>query len=113
MPHYDYRCSKGKITEAVHDYGVSEIDCPCCGGVAVREAVYAEQTIIGETVARPNGQRLGKSAKNKHGLWDMGIVEEAQHELVHDAEKAGIEPPDLWSAAKAKSKRPLQTATTE
>ena len=110
MPTYDYRCSKGMITEAVLPYGTSEICCPCCGGVARRLAVYAEQTIIGVDGAKTP---LGNSAKNKHGQWDLRIVKEAQHELVHDAEKAGIEPPDLWSAAKAKAKRPLQTATTE
>ena len=108
MPTYDYRCSKGMITEAVLPYGTSEIGCPCCGGVAQRLAVYAEQTIIGETVARPNGRRLGNSAKNKYGQWDLRIVKEAQHELVHDAEKAGVAPPDLWSAAKRKA--PLQPA---
>ena len=85
---------------------VSVIYC-VCGLPALRQAIYAEQHIIGETVAKP---RLGNSCKDRNGRYDLGIVEEAQHEIIHDAEKAGVEPPDLWKDAKRRARTPLTTA---
>ena len=102
MPRYDYRCKEGDVTEAVREMSVTEIACPSCGGVAQRQAVYANQHIRGETVARP---RLGSSIKNKHGQFKLGLYAEAQSEIIHDSEKAGIEPPDLWKQGKEKAAR--------
>ena len=101
MPRYDYRCKEGDVTEAVREMSVTEIVCPSCGGVAQRQAVYANQIIRGETVARP---QLGNYSHHR-GRFDVGIVQEAQHEIIHDSEKAGIEPPDLWKQGKEKAAR--------
>ena len=102
MPRYDFRCSQGHTTEAVTPMAVDRRPCPC-GAEAVRQAVYAEQTIIGDTVPKP---RLGSSSRDKAGRFRLGIWEEAQSEIIHDAKKAGVEPPDLFQNAK---RRVLQT----
>lgn len=52
MPTYDYICGKGHHTEERQGFGVETISCPICGRKAVRVPVYAEQFIIGETVAK-------------------------------------------------------------
>ncbi len=99
MPRYDFRCSWGTITEAVKGLGIDTIPCPCCGGVARRVPFYANQQVSGVDGGRTP---LGNSAKNKHGQWDLRIVKEAQHEMVYDAEKAGVQAPDLWKQATRK-----------
>ena len=108
MPLYDFRCGEGHETEARKEMACSEIVCPSCGGVARRKAVYAEQTIMGETVAR---QRLGNSIKSKHGYFRFDHADEALRELAHDADREGRDPPDLWKHTKEKvGKSLLKTA---
>jgi putative FmdB family regulatory protein len=102
MPYYDYRCGKGHVTEQRRTMGCSEIVCPSCSGVAHRQAVYAEQAIRGDTVARP---RLGNRATDKAGRFRLGLFQEAHAEILHDSEKAGIEPPDTLSIGKERAKR--------
>ena len=106
MPRYDYRCPQGHVTALKRPMVVSVIECPC-GRAALRVAVYAEQHIIGETVAKP---RLGNSCMDRNGRYDLGLVTEAQHEIIYHAEKAGVEPPDLWKDAKRRARTPLRTA---
>ena len=53
MPTYDYRCEAcGHVTEAKRGYTTHAVPCPLCGGNATRLAVYKEQAIRGETVAK-------------------------------------------------------------
>ena len=104
MPRYDYRCGKGDVIEAVREMSVTKIVCPSCGGVAQRQAVYAYQIIRGETVAKPNGQRLPNRCRDRNGRYDLKLVEEAQHEMIYDADKGGIEAPDLFKQAKTREK---------
>lgn len=106
MPRYDYRCLQGHVTEAVREMAVTEILCPC-GQPALRQAIYADQTIIGETVAKP---RLGNSCRDRNGRYDLRLAEEAQHEIIHDAAKAGIEAPDFLAHSKEKVRRITATA---
>ena len=106
MPRYDFRCEAEHVTEAVKPMAVSVIYC-VCGLPALRLAVYAEQTIIGATVAGP---RLGNSSRDEAGRFRLGLVQEAQHEVLRDAEKAGVEPPDIFGDAKRKYGTPLTTA---
>jgi hypothetical protein len=84
---------------------VDRMPCPC-GAEAVRQAIYSEQTIIGETVA---GSQLGNTCRDRNGRYDLGLVTEAQHEIIYDAERAGVEPPDLWKDAKRRARTPLRT----
>ena len=97
MPRYDYRCKEGDVTEAVREMSVTEIACPSCGGVAQRQAVYVDQHIRGETVAKP---RLRSSIKNKHGQVKPRLSAAAQSETIHYSDKARIEPPDPWKQLK-------------
>lgn len=52
MPLYDYRCVGGHVTEAKRGREVVSIPCPACKRQAARQAVYQEQYIAGETVAK-------------------------------------------------------------
>lgn len=93
---------------------VEEIVCPCCGGVARRAPFYRDQTIIGETVAKPS---LSRSAVNGKGQFRLSLAQEAHHEIIHDCEKAGVEPPDFLARAKERVRRgvvqPARLAKTE
>ena len=128
MPRYDFQCPQGHVTEAVKGYEVAAISCPAlvpvclcnsstctfrdnddgthpgpdCRKPAQRVAVYREQTIIGDTVAKP---RLGSSVKDKNGRWDLGIFQEASQELVHSEEKAGVKGPNLYKAGKQRARQ--------
>ena len=101
MPRYDFRCGEGHVTEARREMACSEIVCPSCSGVAHRLAVYAEQLILGDTVAKP---RLGNSALDKHGRLRLGQFVEAHSEILHDSAKAGAEPPDTFQIGKRRAK---------
>ncbi len=100
MPRYDFRCPQGCVTEVVTPMAVSRIKC-ACGTMAVRLAVYAEQTIIGDTVAKP---RLGSRAKDKNGRWDLGIFQEASAEVAYAEDKAGVKGPNLYQAGKQRAR---------
>ena len=106
MPRYDYRCSQRHVTEAVREMAVTEIVCPC-GQPALRQAIYASQTIIGETVAKP---RLGNPSRDKAGRFRLDQFVEAQSEIIHDCNKAGVESPDLLAHSKEKVRRITATA---
>ena len=99
MPRYDYRCSRGTVTEAVKGIGVNSLPCLCCGGVARRVPFYAGQQVKGVDGGKVP---LGNSARNKHKQWDLALVREAQGEMVYDADKAGVQAPDLWKQATRK-----------
>ena len=101
MARYDYRCAEGHVRELMRGYDVSSVTCPC-GLEAQRLAVYAEQTIIGDTVAGP---RLGSRAKDKNGRWDLGIFQEASAELAYAEEKAGVTGPNLYKAGKQRARQ--------
>ena len=101
MARYDYRCAEGHVRELMRGYDVSSVTCPC-GLEAQRVAVYAEQTIIGDTVAGP---RLGSRAKDKNGRWDLGLFQEASQEVAYAEEKAGVKGPNLYKAGKQRARR--------
>lgn len=103
MPRYDYRCrSCSEVTEAVRGYSVSSLPCTACGQPAERVAVYLEQTIRGETVAKP---RLDRGVLDKKGRFRLGLATEAQHEIIYDCEKAGVKPPDFFGRSKARARQ--------
>lgn len=88
MPRYDYTCSQGHTTEAQRGREVSAIPCPVCGNEAQREAVYADQFIRGETVAK--GARKSSPAgdiKNRHGQYRVKLWQESQAEAHHKRQR--------------------------
>ncbi len=100
MARYDYRCVEGHVRELMRGYSVSSVTCPC-GLEAQRVAVYAEQTIIGDTVA---GGSLGSSVKDKNGRFDLGIFQEASAEVAHAEDKAGVKGPNLYEVGKQRAR---------
>jgi len=81
MPRYDYTCSNGHKTEARRGMACTAIPCPVCRHRARRAAVYQDQYIVGETVAK--GITRASSAgdiKNKHGQYRVKLWQESQAE---------------------------------
>jgi hypothetical protein len=52
MPVYLFRCKNSHITELRASVDVKRLVCPQCGLEARRQAVYRDQYINGETVAK-------------------------------------------------------------
>lgn len=92
MPRYDFRCAGGHVTEELTGREVRAIACPSCPLLAERLVVPSGVGITGLTVP-PIGER------RVH----LGRAIEAQHEIVDQAQRAGVEPPDLLSVARRKA----------
>ncbi len=104
MPRYDYRCEDNHINESVQGMAVEVIPCPDCGKPALRQAVYRNQYISGETVAK--GRTMGmQEALDRHGRYQLKKLEEAHNETQRAYERAGVSPPDTYSIAKARAAR--------
>jgi hypothetical protein len=90
-PTYDFRCGDGHTTEERTERSTRGIPCPECGQSAQRLAVSLGRTpgITGIVQVPMRERRL-----------PMTRFIEAQHTLVHEAEKAHVEVPDLWARAK-------------
>ena len=80
MPRYNFRCECG-VFEQVQGYDVDSVPCPDCGSPSQREAVYAYQSIKGETVPKGNASR---SIVNKHGIAKTELFTEATQEWDHN-----------------------------
>ena len=96
MATYDYRCAKGHVTEAVRPMRVSLIDCEC-GEPAQRESVYRNQYVGGDGITA--------HCPTREAQVNLTRFEEAHGEILHDAEKAGVEPLDLLKVAKDRVRR--------
>ena len=83
MPHYDYRCDCGEVTERRQGYDVAVIPCPLCGAPAQRVAVYAYQTTITETGG--NSYPRLNNAKSKDGKYRVSDFQEASAEIDYAA----------------------------
>lgn len=90
MPRYDYRCGLGHVTEAVNPVSVDVIYCAC--GRAALRAPFSPGHLPGATgfVATPTKERYV----------NVNRAIEAQHELIHQAEKHNVKLPDFWQIAK-------------
>lgn len=88
MPLYDFRCRADHSTEHLAGFDVSEIVCPACGLPARRSAV----NLIRHTGFVPT--------PTKEHYIPLSRAIEAQHEMVYQAEKHGVQAPDLWKEAK-------------
>lgn len=108
MPRYDFRCADcGDVFEQTQGYDVSVVLCPC-GSPSQREAVYAYQSIKGETVPKGNASR---SIVNKHGIAKTELFTEATQEwdYNHTAAEADREQslpaPSPFKMAKAEARK--------
>ena len=92
MPWYEYRCAVGHVTEQRQPREVGEIDCAC--GLAAQRLISANVGMSGFVPTPTTEARLPFSR-----------YIEAQGEVVESARRAGVEPPDLWGAAKRRIAR--------
>ena len=88
MPRYDYRCPGGHVTEALRPREEDTCPCPQCG-LPAESVVLSPPGVIG-FVPRPT----------REASVNLTRAVEAQHELVHTAQRHGIEPPDPLKLAK-------------
>ena len=80
------------MTESVQGIGTDAIPCTC-GLSAMRQAIYREQYISGETVATGRTPRTHEALDDK-GRFNLRRVVEAQHEMV----ASGAPLPDVGKA---------------
>lgn len=95
MPRYDYQCTAGHVRESTEDRETSSVACSACGGVARRIVVPGHAPGVNGFTQKPTREHYVP----------LGRALEAQHEIVHQAERAGIQAPDLWSEAKRRVRR--------
>lgn len=90
MPTYDYRCANGHLQTLRRGYETAQVPCPC-GWLAQRQAV----NLVGRSgfAFTPYNQRRINV--------DRAI--NAQHDLLHQAQKQGTALPDLWAMSKRRA----------
>ena len=93
MPWYEYRCAAGHVTEQRQPRHVGEIDCLRCGLSAQR--LVSSSVGIAGFAQRPT----------REAPIPLSRAIEAQHEIVYQSERAGIQPPDLMAAARRRVAR--------
>jgi hypothetical protein len=109
-PLYDFCCEKGHVTEVRAGRELQAMLCPTCGLVADRVAIYKNQYIIGETVAKGITQatRAG-NIKDKHGRTRVSLFQEASQEIDYAHRKVENEvghelpSPPLYQEAKKRA----------
>lgn len=108
MPLYDFGCTCGEVTERKAGYEVTVIPCPSCGKDAQRLAVYAYQSIRGDTVPTGNATRAG-NVKSPKGKYRVSLFQEACAEVAYDSgkrEEAGLVPaPNLYKVGIEEARR--------
>lgn len=88
MPRYDYRCANGHVEEVVADRDASSVPCPLCSAVATR-IVTVPPSVNGFSQPPMRERKLPVS-------WFI----EAQHQMVDEAQRTGVMPPDPMEIAK-------------
>ena len=94
MPLYDYRCAAGHVSEQRRGLEEAVAECPECGLAAQRAPCSGIPEIAGYA---PRPTREAPIHLNR--------FVEAHGEMLRDCERAGIDPPDAWKAAKARVRR--------
>ena len=85
-PIYDFCCPEGHTTEQRAGIEIDKIPCPTCGLPAKREAVYRDQCIFGETVAKHQRRAEIPRDERRYGK-EFGLFQEAAHEINYVAHK--------------------------
>lgn len=89
MPRYDYQCSRGHVRESVEDRDTASIACLDCGSPAAR--VVSAGHVAGAIGFTP------KPTAEHYVHLDRAV--NAQHEIIDQCRRAGVEPPDLFGVA--------------
>lgn len=97
MARYDYRCPSGHITEQTQPVDKTFAKCLVCDRRARRSAVYRNQYLGGDGITA--------HCPTREAPVNLTRFTEAHGELLRDAEKAGVDPPDLFGAAKERIRR--------
>ncbi len=92
MPRYDYRCVGGHVTEKERGYDVDRIPCPVCGVSAQRLAVYPGVQLMGDGI--------NTHQPTKEAPVNVTRFMEAHGQILQEAEKAHVTPPDFLKIAK-------------
>ena len=95
-PNYDFRCAEGHVFEAWEGYETTSTPCRKCSLSAQRLAVYPHNL--------PGVNGFAPKPTREHRI-NVGQAVEAQHEIIHTAEKHGIKPPDFLAIAKERVRR--------
>lgn len=92
MPRYDIACGAGHLFEVFEDRETVARVCPQCREPARR------------VISAPGINGLTPKPTREHYV-NVGRAMEAQHELVHQAERAHVPMPDLWKVAQDRVRR--------
>lgn len=90
MPRYDYQCAAGHIQESLESRETDAIDCGFCGEAARR--VVSAGAVAGAIGFTP------RPTREHYVHLDRAV--NAQHEIIDQCRRAGIQPPDLYGEAK-------------
>lgn len=90
MPRYDFRCRAGHTTERRASFETELISCPC--GLPARRSEVNDISVVGFADVPLTEHRI-----------PLSRAIEAQHELIHEAEKHHVELPDFLGAAQRKA----------
>ena len=93
MPWYEYRCAAGHVTEQRQPRDIGEIDCAVC-------SLTAQRLIPSSVGFSGFAQRPTREAPIP-----LSRAIEAQHEIIYQSNRAGIQPPDLMKAARQRIAR--------
>ena len=97
MPRYDYRCAGGHVTEKERGYDVVRVTCPICGASAQRLAVYQGVQVMGDGI--------NTHQPTKEAPVNVTRFMEAHGQILYEAEKAHVTPPDFLGIAKERIRR--------
>lgn len=88
MPLYTYLCNCGYAAELRRARSARAVACPQCGGRAKRDPVPRGSVGIAGFRVTPVSQRYVPVSR----------AMEAHETILHEAAKAGVQPPDLYAA---------------
>ena len=93
MARYDFACAAGHVTERSVERSVTTAPC---GSAGCRRMASRLPSLVGVTgiVRVPMRERK----------FPLGRMVEAQHTIVDQAQRAGVEPPDMLAIAKQRAK---------
>lgn len=86
MALYDFKCPEGHVIEKRTSIDTDVVSCPTCGLPAVREAVYRDQSIFGETVAKSQRRAEVPRGERRYGK-KFELFQEASQEIAYAAIK--------------------------
>ncbi len=95
MPLFEYQCACGQVTEALRSFTVSSLQCPLCGGLAVKRPSLFRQISPSDSIERRQGYSRFReaSAEIDHAFSRAEAIERP----------GSIQSPNLWAAAKARA----------